>query len=293
MRSFIILILLTNILFAKLTIAVSYDYIKDIVQNVAKENVDVIVLANPKIDPHFVIAKPSLIAKLRGADVLIINGAQLEIGWIPALIKSANNNRIFKDGHFLELSNYVNLIGQDDHEKVSRAMGDVHPDGNPHFLLDPYNVPLMIDVVTAMLVDLDPQRSSSYETNAIAYKKRFNQKILDWNKKMVNPKFTNVIEYHHLYDYFLNRYNIKVVETLEPIPGVTPTAKHLVKLLGLIKKDKANVILQSVYNSTKEAKFLSSKVNIPMIILPHDVNSVQGSTNIIEIFDYIVKNMSE
>jgi zinc/manganese transport system substrate-binding protein len=154
MKIFFILTALLSFTFAKLDVAVTYTYIGEITKKVGGGFVKINTLSKPKEDPHFVIARPSLIAKLRNVDLLILNGGQLEIGWLPPLIKRANNAKVF-DGRegFLDLSQHIEMI--DEVHEVSRAHGDVHPDGNPHFILDPHNVPIVAKVICNKLSQLD------------------------------------------------------------------------------------------------------------------------------------------
>ncbi len=141
MRLFYLLVFLSTALLAQINVSVSYPYIGAITKSIGGEHIKVNVLAKGSWDPHFVVPKPSLIAKLRNSDALIINGGQLEIGWIPALLKRANNRKLNpSSSSFLELSSHINMIHKV--EDVSRAGGDVHPDGNPHFHLDPMNIDL-------------------------------------------------------------------------------------------------------------------------------------------------------
>ncbi|MEZ0323969.1 MAG: zinc ABC transporter substrate-binding protein [Hydrogenothermaceae bacterium] len=146
---FIILAVFIGFNFAKaeLKIVTTYPYIASITKEVVKDKASVEYLAEGNVDPHFIVPKPSLSVKLRNADLLIINGASLEIGWLPPLINQASNPKINPSSSgFLDLSQFINLIEK--HENVSRALGDVHPEGNPHFHLDPYNIPVISDVIT-------------------------------------------------------------------------------------------------------------------------------------------------
>ena len=140
--------LLSATLFAKVHVVTTYPYLGEIVKQVGEGQVSVIVLANPKFDPHFIVPRPSLITKLRKADLLVINGGQLEIGWLPPLLRSAQNAKInVGTKGFLDVSGVIDML--DKPEKASRAMGDVHPDGNPHFSLDPHNIGKIAQVIAA------------------------------------------------------------------------------------------------------------------------------------------------
>ncbi len=284
-------LMLTNSAKAQLKIVTTYPYIADITKQIVKDKAKVDFLASGNLDPHFVVPKPSLSVKLRDADLLIINGASLEVGWLPPLLNQANNGKIQPSSSgFLDLSQFVKLIEKP--ENVSRSFGDVHPEGNPHFHLDPYNILIISDVITAKLCKLDTQNCQTYESNNKTFKQNFNEKLKQWNERLAKVKGMKVVEYHKLYDYFLIRYQIVPVGTIEPLPGIPPTAKHLENLIQTIKTEKVNLILQDVYHPVKPAQFLSEKSSVKYVIIPHDVGSVSEAKDIFSLFDEIVKRIT-
>ena len=294
MRGLVFLLILLTSGFAKAEIKVvaTYPYIASITKEIVKEKAQVDYLASGNLDPHFVVPKPSLSVKLRNADLLIINGAGLEIGWLPPLLNQASNRKINPGSNgFLDLSQYVDLIEKP--ENVSRAMGDVHPDGNPHFHLDPYNVPIISQVITEKLCKLDSSNCDYYKNNLSDFKKRWNEKLAVWNSKMANLKGVKVYQYHKLFDYFLKRYGIISVDTIEPLPGIPPTAKHLEELILKAKSENVNMILQDVYHPIKPAKYVSEKTGLKIIVLPHDVGAVEEAKDIFSLFDTIVERVNK
>jgi zinc/manganese transport system substrate-binding protein len=285
-----VLIILTNAK-AQLKIVTTYPYIASITQEIVKDKAKVDFLAAGNLDPHFVVPKPSLAVKLRNADLLIINGAQLEIGWLPPLLDQANNAKIRPSASgFLDLSQYVRLIEKP--ENVSRAMGDVHPEGNPHFHLDPYNIPILSDAITTKLCKLEPENCSYYQENNKLFKSKWNEKLKQWNSALEKLKGTKVIEYHKLYDYFINRYGLVLSGTIEPLPGIPPTGKHLENLIEIIKTQNVKLIMQDVYHPLKPAQFLNQKTGIKYIVIPHDVGAVPEAKDIFSLFDEIVKRLT-
>lgn len=288
--TFTFLILFSSVK-AEIKIVSTYPYIASITKEIVRDKAQVDHLSTGNLDPHFVVPKPSLSVKLRNADLLIINGAGLEVGWLPPLLNQANNGKINPGSEgFLDLSQFINLIQKS--ENVSRAMGDVHPEGNPHFHLDPYNIPVISDAITAKLCKLDAQNCSYYQENNKTFKAKWNEKIKHWNSMMEKVKEIKVIEYHRLYDYLLLRYGIIVVDTIEPLPGIPPTSKHLKNLVDKIKTKNVNLILQDVYHPLKPAKFLSEKTGIKYVIIPHDVESVKEAKDIFSLFDEIVNRLA-
>jgi zinc/manganese transport system substrate-binding protein len=276
---------------AKLNVATTYPYIASIAQQVGGDRVKVQALASGDWDPHYVVPKPSYISKLRAADLLIMSGAQLEIGWLPPLMSQANNPKINVGSRgLLDLSRSVQLI--DVPSGVSRAQGDIHPDGNPHFYLDPYNIPVLSNAIAERLAGLDPAGGSGYRDNNKAFTEKWKGKQAEWDKKLEKVKGITVIEYHKLYDYFLRRYNIKLLGTVETLPGIPPTSKHIESLERMIASNPVRFILQDVYHPDDASKLLAKKYDIRVVKIPHDVGAVDGAEDIFTLFDEITRRLT-
>ncbi len=287
----LLLLLTQTALTGQLQVVATYGYIGDIVQRIGKDRVEVITLARGDYNPHVIIPKPSYIAKLRRADLLIINGGQLEIGWLPQIIRQANNGAVQPgERGFLDLSMQVHLI--DVPTSVSRELGDVHPEGNPHFFLDPDNVPIIAKAITERLSELDPEGKTFYESNNAGLSASWLQKMKEWESKLAPLKGEKVVEYHKIFDYFLNRFGFKIAGTIEPLPGIPPTTKHIADVEDLIKREGVKYILQDVYNPQDASLYLSKKLGVKLIIMPHDVASVKEGDNVFSVFDEIVRRMT-
>jgi zinc/manganese transport system substrate-binding protein len=275
----------------QLQVVATYGYIGDITQRIGKDRVEVISLARGDYNPHIIVPKPSYIAKLRKADLLIINGGQLEIGWLPQIIKQANNAAVQPgERGFLDLSQHVHLI--DVPTSVSRELGDVHPEGNPHFFLDPDNIPLVANAITERLSELDPDNQAFYEANNKELYSLWQQKMKVWEEKLKPFKGEKVIEYHKLFDYFLDRFGFVIAGTIEPLPGIPPTTKHIAEVEKLIQREGIKFILQDVYNPQDASSYLSKKLNVKLIIMPHDVGSIKEADNVFNMFDEIVRRLT-
>jgi zinc/manganese transport system substrate-binding protein len=274
----------------QINIVTTYPYIADIAGRIGKNHVQVISLGRGDYNPHVIIPKPSYIAKLRNADLLIINGAQLEIGWLPPIMKQANNADIQPgEKGFLDLSTRVHLI--DVPTNVSRELGDVHPEGNPHYYLNPDNIPLIAKAIADKLCTIDPENASEYQANNTEFTALWKQKTMEWEGKMKFLKGTRVIEYHKVYDYFLHKFELPIAGTIEPLPGIPPTTKHIGEVEKLIESEKIHYILQDVYNPQDASQYISKRLSIKMIILPHDVGAVKEANGIITLFDELVRRM--
>ncbi len=277
-------------LFAKVEVAASYPYIAALVKQVGGANVEVITLAKGNWDPHFVVPRPSLIRRLARADLLILNGAQLEIGWLPPLIRRAHNPKVQPGAKgFLDLSRAVTLI--DRPVSVSRAGGDVHPGGNPHYATDPFVMPVLAETVAARLESIDPGHASEYQKNAAAFRKRWEQHLQRWRKEMAPLKGTEVVQYHELFNYFLKRFGLVSVGNIEPLPGISPSSRHTMELIRLMRTKRVGIILQDVYHSPKTARFISEKTGARVVMMPHDVGAVPAADTLEHLYDTMISRL--
>ncbi|SFV60593.1 Zinc ABC transporter, periplasmic-binding protein ZnuA [hydrothermal vent metagenome] len=277
-------------LFARMNVVTSYPYLGKIVKAVGGKNVKVKVLASAKFDPHFVIPKPSLIPAIARADMLVANGAGLEIGWLPPLLKRANNPkvRIGTEG-FVDVSRAIHLI--DKPKAVSRAYGDVHPEGNPHFDTDPHNVLPIAHYIVTKLSQLDEAHASEYAQNFSRFSAHWKTYLRTFDSQMRHCKGKKVVQYHELYNYLLKRFGIKPVATIEPLPGIAPSSRHTMELISKMKKEHIGTILQDPYHEKKTAKFIAAKTGAKVIILPHDVGAVSGTGTLESFYNTIAERL--
>ena len=284
--------LLTTAMFAQLNVATTYNYLGKVTKRVGGDLVKVDVLASPKLDPHFITPKPSLIGKLRREDLLIINGGQLEIGWIPPLLRSANNSKIQNGSNgLLDVSGAVTLI--DKPKNVSRSMGDVHPDGNPHFATNIDNIIPIAELISMKLAQLDPSNQATYAKNFKTFKTQMEQLSTKLKKEYASCEGKKVVQYHELFNYALNFYGVENIGNIEPLPGITPSSKHTMELINAMKEQKVTTILQDVYHEKKTAKFIASKTGATVKIVPHDVGAVDGTNTLEDFYTTIGKELCQ
>ena len=277
-------------IWAKVNVVTSYPYLGKIIHAVGGDNVKVKVLASAKFDPHFVIPKPSLIPAISRADMLVANGAGLEIGWLPPLLKSANNPKVrVGTKGFVDASHAIHLI--DVPKSVSRSHGDIHPEGNPHFDTDPHNVLPIAHLIAKKLSSLDEEHATDYAQNFAHFKTQWKAYLQKFDTKMKSCKGQKVIQYHELYNYLLKRYGIHSLANIEPLPGISPSSKHTIKLIGLMKKNHITTILQDPYHEKKTAKFIAGKTDAKVLILPHDVGSISGTDTLEKFYNTIAKRL--
>ena len=238
-------------------------------------------------DPHRIEARPSLIARIRSADLLICSGSELEIGWLPLLLTQSGNSKIQlgTPGYF-EASQFVAKL--EIPKVVDRALGDIHPGGNPHIHTDPRNIAKVAEVLEERLAQLDPGNAGTYHSRSKSFLARWQAAIGRWEKEAAPLKGVPIVEHHKAFSYFINWTGMREVATLEPKPGIPPTPSHLAELLDLMKTQPAKVIVYSSYDSPQAAEFLSTRSKIPAVMLPFTVGGTEKAKDLFGFFDDMI-----
>ncbi|GGA85764.1 zinc ABC transporter substrate-binding protein [Neiella marina] len=222
-------------------------------------------------DPHYVQARPSLIAKLRRADLFVCSGSELEIGWLPALQMRANNNKV-RDGRPGAFYAAEQVERLDVLDKVDRSMGDVHASGNPHVHWSPVNIGLIADALAKRLVVIDPANSEQYQQRFASFSQRWQAHSDKWATQVSTLKGMPVVAYHTSYRYLFDWLGIEQVGDLEPKPGLPPTSGHLASLVSLHKQQPYQLIIYASYQDGKAADWLSSKTGTEVMQLPYSTD---------------------
>jgi zinc/manganese transport system substrate-binding protein len=235
-------------------------------------------------DAHRIEARPSLIARVRSADLLICSGSELEIGWIPLLLTQSGNSKIQLGGPgYFEASQYV--VKLEIPKVIDRALGDIHPGGNPHVHTDPRNIARIAPVLMERMAQLDPANAESYRSRGKSFLERWQAAIARWERQAAPLKGVPVVVYHKDFSYFINWVGMRETGSLEPKPGIPPTPSHLAELLDQMKRAPAKVIVYSPYNSPQAAEFLSSRANIPVVMIPFTVGGTDKAKDLFSLFD--------
>jgi zinc/manganese transport system substrate-binding protein len=241
-------------------------------------------------DPHRIEARPSLIARIRSADMLICSGAELEIGWLPLLLTQSGNSKIQLGAPgYLEASQYVAKL--EIPKVVDRALGDIHPGGNPHIHTDPRNIAKVAAALEERLAQLDPANAGTYHSRAKAFRDRWQAAIARWEKEAAPLKGVPIVVHHKAFSYFINWTGMREVAALEPKPGIPPTPSHLAELIDQMKSQPAKVIVYSSYNSPPAAQFLSERAKIPMVMLPFTVGGTEKAKDLFGFFDDMIERL--
>ena len=243
-------------------------------------------------DPHYIQARPSLIAHMRRADIVVCSGAGLEIGWLPALLQKANNRKVMpgKDGYF-EASRYVLRAGQT--ARVDRSQGDIHPEGNPHIQTNPHNVAAVASALGKRMAVLDKDNSDTYIANLSDFLGRWGTATKAWEEQARPLRGARAITHHKSWVYLEQWLGIEEVANLEAVPGVPPTATHLGKLTSQFSSGGADFIVRSPYQDARASKWLSERAGIRAIVLPLTVGGTDGAQDLFSMFDDIIARLLE
>jgi len=259
-------------------------------QELGGDKVSVVSATTARQDPHHIEARPSLIARMRAADLVVCSGSELEIGWLPLLLTQSGNNRVQPGSPgYLEASRYV--LKLEVPTTVDRSMGDVHPGGNPHVHTDPRNIARVAKVLAERLAQLDAANAATYRSRADAFDKRWAEAIARWEKQAAPLKGVPLVQHHKGFTYLINWLGMREVGDLEPKPGIPPTTSHLAGLVEQMKKAPEKMIVYSSYDDPKAAQFLSQRTGIPNVMLPFTVGGSDRAKDLFGYFDDLVARL--
>jgi zinc/manganese transport system substrate-binding protein len=235
-------------------------------------------------DPHRIEARPSLIAQMRRANLAVCTGAELEVGWLPLLLRQSGNDEIQpgRPGYF-EATRYVTLL--DKPTLVDRSQGDVHAAGNPHIQTDPRNIARVGAALAQRLAEVDPANAAVYQARWKAFSARWETAISRWQQQAAPLKGMPVVVQHKFFPYLLNWLGIREVATLEPKPGVEPSVGYLAEVAARLKTTPAKAVLRTTYQSPRASEWLAERTNIPAIALPATVGGAPGADDLFGLFD--------
>lgn len=275
---------------AKLNVVATTTDIGAIVRAVGGDAINLSVIAKGSQDPHYIEAKPSYMIKLRDADLLVSNGLSLEIGWLPSLIRGARNPKVNPGARGnLELGSFIDPIEKPT-GALTRAMGDVHPDGNPHFTLDPIRDGDLSLKVAERLGDMDASNKAAYAERAKSYKDDLVKKTVEWQKRLEKTGIKEVITYHPSLDYFVDRFKLQVPINLEAKPGVPPTTQHILDVIEMVKHDKIKIILVDNFFDTKIADRVAKDApGVRVESIGNAVDSAPGLNTTADVLEALVK----
>ena len=270
---------------AKTGIVSTLDDFGSIAESIGGDFVEVSSLAKGYQDPHFVDAKPSFVLKLSRANLLIVAGLELEIGYLPPLIDQSRNEAIHPGSRgYLDASIGCNIL-QRPTAQVTRAMGDVHPYGNPHYWLDPENGRVIARAVAAKLAEIDPEHAATFKTNLAAFETRLTEKDKEWKAKLQPYAGAEIVTFHNSWPNFAGHFGLNVVGNIEPKPGIPPTPSHTLEIINLINEHHIKAILVEPYFDTKTPKYIAGKTGAAMLVFYPSVGGTPAIKNYFDLFD--------
>ena len=264
--------------------------LKSITELIGGNKVSVSAIATGYQNPHFVDPKPSYIISLSNADMFVTVGLDLEIGWSPQLLSSSRNTKIQKGAAgYVDASVGVGLLQVP--TSANRGEGDIHIFGNPHYWLDPLNGKVIARNIANGLERVDPSNKSTYENNLQAFFNNINIKLKEWEAEMAPFKGSRIIAYHNEWVYFETRFGLKIVDFMEPKPGIPPTPSQLVKVIGEVKANNIKVIISSPYFSTSSANVVAKQTGAKVLTLATSTGAFSPIKNYFDLFDYDIKQL--
>ena len=272
----------------KLNVIATTEDLAAIAREIGGDHITIDALARGYQDPHFVEAKPSFILKLQKADLLVVVGRELEIGWLPPLIQQSRNAKVQQgaDG-YLDASSQARILDIPQGQ-ITRAMGDVHPSGNPHYWLDPDNGKAIARAIAGKLSQFRPNDKAYFDQRLADFESRLNASLAKWQAAMAPYKGVKVVTYHRSYPNFADRFGLNVVGYVEPRPGIPPSPGHTLDLIQEMKRQQIKVILMEPYFDTKTPNSIASQTGAKVVVLPPSVGGEKSITDYFKLFDYDV-----
>ena len=274
---------------AAVNVMASTEDLADLTRQVGGDKVKVESIARGYQDPHFVEAKPSFILKLAKADLLVVVGRELEIGWLPPLVQQSRNAKIQPGAEgYLDASLTAKILeiptGQ-----ITRAMGDVHPAGNPHYWLDPGNGRKVAKAIVDKLSKMDAANAAYFQSRYADFDKRLAEAEKRWDVQMAPYKGLKVVTYHRSWPNFTDRFGLDVIGYVEPRPGIPPSPSHTIDLIGEMKRQQVKILLVEPYFDLKTPQSIARETGAKVVVMSPSVGGEKEITDYIALFDYDVK----
>jgi zinc/manganese transport system substrate-binding protein len=279
----------------KLNVVATLPDLASLAKAVGGEHVNVSSLALGMQDPHFLEAKPSYEITLSKADLLIYNGLSLEVGWLPLLVQDSRNPNILSGAKgSLNASSALDRILEKPTGEVDRSMGDIHPEGNPHYLVDPRNGLKIARLIRDKLSALDPSGAADYQKNYAQFESLMTEKLKQWESQAAPLKGMRVIVYHKQWEYLADWLGLEIAGSVEEKPGIPAGPQHKQWLIDEMKKDNIKVLLVANYNpSISVAERLAKETGSTLLVLPASTGGEPGIDSYPQLFDYLVSKLAQ
>jgi len=253
-------------------------------QELAGDKVSIYTATGGLQDPHRVEARPSLIAKARRANLVVCTGAELEVAWLPVVLRESGNaaTRIGSNGYF-EAADFVKMLEVP--TRLDRGDGDVHARGNPHIQTDPRNFLPIADALSKRLLQLDVANADAYQQRLVAFNTKWRAAIAKWEAQALPLRGTPVLVQHKGFPYLTDWLKLKEVATLEPKPGMEPSAAHLAQILNTLQKQPPKMVLRAAYQDARPSEWIAQRAHLNVVELPYTVGGSAGASDLYGLFD--------
>lgn len=265
---------------------------KALLDEIGAGHVETYTATTAQQDPHYIQARPSLISRVRNADLLVCTGAQLESGWLPLLLRRATNARIQtgQPGYFLAAEQVRKLEVP---TQLDRSQGDIHPDGNPHVHLDPRNIARIARALSERLQRIDSANAADYRSALEDFLERWETAVDGWEARCAKLEGMRLVTHHRSFSYFMNWLDISYAGTLEPKPGVPPTSGHLSDLLTQLEGNPPAAIVRTPYTDPRASRWLADRLEAPEFELPYTVGGAEGADDLFGLFEVTISRLEE
>jgi len=275
---------------AQMRVVATTPDLASVAREIGGDRVNVVALAKPTEDPHFVDAKPSFIVTLNRADALIEGGAELELGWLPPLLENARNGRIGAGAPGrIVASEGIRLL--EIPSSFDRSKGDIHSLGNPHFMVDPAAVKIVARNIANHFAQIDPKNAATYNGNLTRFNTRLDSKLAEWQQTLAPYRGAKIVTYHRDFPYLAQRFNLSMVDELEPKPGIAPSPAHLAQVIGEMRANNAKVILVQPFQNRKTAETVARQTGATVIDAPQQPGAGNGSSYF-DMMDNLVRTLA-
>ena len=272
----------------KLMVITTTEDLASIGREVGGDRISIEAMARGYQDPHFVEAKPSFILKLQKADLLIAVGRELEIGWLPPLMQQSRNNKIQPGAPGYLDASLNAIILEIPTGQITRAMGDAHPQGNPHYWLDPENGKRVAKEIADKLTELRPNDKAYFDQRLADFTTRLDAAEKRWLAMMAPYKGTKIVTYHRSFPNFAERFGLDIIGYVEPRPGIPPTPQHTLDLINEMKRQNVKIVLVEPYFDLKTPNSIGQQTGAEVLVMPPSVGGVKEASDYFKLFDYDV-----
>jgi zinc/manganese transport system substrate-binding protein len=272
---------------AQLKVVATTPDLGSVAREIGGDKVNVVTLAKPTEDPHFVDAKPSFIVILNRADALVEGGAELELGWLPPLLENSRNSRVAAGAPGrIVASEGIRLL--EIPTSFDRSKGDIHSLGNPHFMVDPAAAKVVARNIASHFAQLDPKNAATYNANLARFNSQIDTHLAEWQKQLAPYRGAKIVTYHRDFIYFAQRFGLSIVDELEPKPGIAPSPAHLAQVIGEMKRDNVKVILVQPFQNRKTAETVARQTGATVVDAPQQPGAAKGTSSYEDNMDNLV-----